>query len=158
MERMLGRVVRASDWPKPRHLRFDKAVSGIEAGTVVFDDDEIVYGYPKIRRAMMLSPAIKRHFSDGVLVEEKMNGHNVRVASVGGKMIALTRGGFICPYSKKIRTWSSAARWWVPKTPTFQRRSTRQSRWTSTSSTSLEKVKEMWRALQKLTPSPRSTE
>jgi len=102
MERMLGRVVRASDWPKPRHLRFDKAVSGIEAGTIVFDDDEIVYGYPKIRRAMMLSPAIKRHFSDGVLVEEKMNGHNVRVASVGGKMIALTRGGFICPYSTEV--------------------------------------------------------
>ncbi len=102
MERMLGRVVRASDWPKPRHLRFDKAVSGIDAGTVVFDDDEIVYGYPKIRRAMMLAPAIKRHFSDGVLVEEKMNGHNVRVASVGGKMIALTRGGFICPYSTEV--------------------------------------------------------
>jgi putative ATP-dependent DNA ligase len=102
MERMLGRVVRSSDWPTPQLLRFDKAVSGIEAGTVVFDEDEIVYGYPKIRRAMMLSPAIKRHFSDGVLVEEKMNGHNVRVANVGGRMIALTRGGFICPYSTEV--------------------------------------------------------
>jgi putative ATP-dependent DNA ligase len=102
MERMLGRVVRSSDWPTPQLLRFDKAVSGIEAGTVVFDEDEIVYGYPKIRRAMMLSPSIKRHFSDGVLVEEKMNGHNVRVANVGGRMIALTRGGFICPYSTEV--------------------------------------------------------
>ena len=102
MERMLGRVVRSSDWPAPRLLRFDKAVSGIEAGTVVFDEDEIVYGYPKIRRAMMLAPAIRRHFSDGVLVEEKMNGHNVRVASVGGETVALTRGGFICPYSTEV--------------------------------------------------------
>jgi hypothetical protein len=102
MERMLGRVVRSSDWPTPRLLRFDKAVSGIEAGTVVFDDNEIVYGYPKIRRAMMLSPAIRRHFSDGVLVEEKMNGHNVRVVRVGGSVIALTRGGFICPYSTEV--------------------------------------------------------
>jgi len=102
MERMLGRVVRVSDWPTPRLLRFDKAVSGIEAGTVVFEEDEIVYGYPKIRRAMMLSPAIKRRFPDGVLVEEKMNGHNVRVASVGGRIIALTRGGFICPYSTEV--------------------------------------------------------
>ncbi len=99
MERMLGRMVRASDWPPPRLLRFDKAVSGIEAGTVVFNEDEIVYGYPKIRRAMMLEPAIKRHFSQRVLVEEKMNGHNVRVARVMGETVALTRGGFICPYS-----------------------------------------------------------
>ncbi len=102
MERMIGRVVRSSDWPAPRLLRFDKAVSGIEAGTVVFDKNEIVYGYPKIRRAMMLSPAINRHFSDGVVVEEKMNGHNVRVVRVGGSVIALTRGGFICPYSTEV--------------------------------------------------------
>lgn len=102
MERMLGRVVRSSDWPSPRLLRFDKAVSGIEAGTVVFDNSEIVYGYPKIRRAMMLSPAIKRHFSDGVIVEEKMNGHNVRVAKVDKRVVALTRGGFICPYSTEV--------------------------------------------------------
>lgn len=137
MERMLGRVVRDSDWPTPRLLRFDKAVSGIEAGTVVFEEDEIVYGYPKIRRAMMLSPAIKRCFPDGVLVEEKMNGHNVRVASVDGRIIALTRGASYAPTpqrwptiryprrsSKIIRTWSYAARWRVPKTPMFLKRST----------------------------------
>lgn len=102
LERMLGRIVRSSDWPEPRLMRFDKAVSGVEAGTVVFEDGEIVYGYPKIRRAMMLDPAIRRHFSGGVLVEEKMNGHNVRVARVGGKTIALTRGGFVCPYSTEV--------------------------------------------------------
>jgi len=102
MEWMLGRVVRASDWPPPRLLRFDKAVSGIEAGTVVFGGEEIVFGYPKIRRAMMLSPAIKRHFSKRVLVEEKMNGHNVRVARVMDQTVALTRGGFICPYSSEV--------------------------------------------------------
>lgn len=102
MERMVGRMVRASDWPPPRHLRFDKAVAGVEAGTVVFDEDEIVYGYPKIRRAMMLAPALRSHFSGGVLVEEKMNGHNVRVARVMGRTVALTRGGFICPYSTEV--------------------------------------------------------
>lgn len=102
MEKILGRIVRPSDWPPPRLLRFDKAVAGIEAGTVVFDEDEIVFGYPKIRRAMMLDPALRRHFSSGVLVEEKMNGHNVRVARVGESTVALTRGGFICPYSTEV--------------------------------------------------------
>ena len=102
LERMLGRIVRTNDWPDPPLMRFDKAVSGIEAGTVVFEDGDVVYGYPKIRRAMMLAPSITRHFSGGVLVEEKMNGHNLRVARVGGKVIALTRGGFICPYSTEV--------------------------------------------------------
>ena len=50
----------------------------------------------------MLAPAIKRHFSDIVAVEEKMNGHNVRVLSIDGEIVALTRGGFICPYSTEV--------------------------------------------------------
>jgi putative ATP-dependent DNA ligase len=95
-------VVRRSSWPLPRLLRFEKAASGIEAGTAIFENGEIVYGYPKIRRPLMLAPAIKRHFSGVVAVEEKMNGHNVRVVSVNGEVVALTRGGFICPYSTDV--------------------------------------------------------
>lgn len=95
-------VVKQSSWPEPRLLRFEKATSGIEAGTVVFENGEIIYGYPKIRRAMMLGPAVERHFSGVVAVEEKMNGHNVRISSVDGDVVALTRGGFICPYSTEV--------------------------------------------------------
>ena len=95
-------IIRESSWPEPRLLRFEKETSGIEAGTVVFENGEIVYGYPKIRRPLMLGPAIKRHFSDIVAVEEKMNGHNVRVLSIDGEIVALTRGGFICPYSTEV--------------------------------------------------------
>ncbi|OPY53661.1 MAG: ATP dependent DNA ligase domain protein [Methanosaeta sp. PtaU1.Bin060] len=95
-------LIKRSSWPEPRLLRFEKTASGIEAGTVIFENGEIVYGYQKIRRALMLGPAIKRHFSGIVAVEEKMNGHNVRVTSVDGSIIALTRGGFICPYSTEV--------------------------------------------------------
>jgi putative ATP-dependent DNA ligase len=95
-------VARISSWPEPQMIRFEKATSGIEAGTAVFNNGEIVYGYPKIRRAMMLGPAIRRFFSDRVAVEEKMNGYNVRVANIDGDVIALTRGGFICPYSTEV--------------------------------------------------------
>jgi putative ATP-dependent DNA ligase len=95
-------VVRKCDWPEPHLWRFEKAASGIETGTVFFDNDEVVFGYPKIRRAMMLSPAIRRRFSDRVAVQEKMNGYNVRVTSIDGNIIALTRGGFICPYSTEV--------------------------------------------------------
>jgi putative ATP-dependent DNA ligase len=102
LEGLQGTTVKRSSWPEPRLLRFEKTTSGIEAGTVVFENGEIVFGYPKIRRALMLAPAIKKHFSDVVAVEEKMNGHNVRVTSVNGETVALTRGGFICPYSTEV--------------------------------------------------------
>lgn len=95
-------VIRSSSWPLPRLLRFEKEASGIEAGTVIFENGEIVFGYPKIKRAMMLAPAIRRHFSGTVAVEEKMNGYNVRVVSVDGDIYALTRGGFICPFSTEV--------------------------------------------------------
>jgi len=95
-------VIKESSWPEPRLLRFDKTASGIEAGTVIFHNGEVVFGYPKIRRAMMLGPALRKHFSDYVAVEEKMNGHNVRVTSIDGDIVALTRGGFICPYSTEV--------------------------------------------------------
>jgi putative ATP-dependent DNA ligase len=95
-------IIRESAWPEPRLLRFDKETSGIEAGTVVFETGEVVFGYPKIRRPLMLAAAIKRHFSSLVAVEEKMNGHNVRVISVNSEIVALTRGGFVCPYSTEV--------------------------------------------------------
>jgi putative ATP-dependent DNA ligase len=102
LENLQETIIRRSSWPEPRLLRFEKTASGVEAGTAIFDNGEILYGYPKIRRAMMLSPAIRNHFLDRVAVEEKMNGYNVRVASVNGDIVALTRGGFICPYSTEV--------------------------------------------------------
>ncbi|MGP8321810.1 MAG: RNA ligase [Methanosarcinaceae archaeon] len=85
-------------------FRFDKSVSKIEHGSVLYQKDgsfELIRGFPKIQRAMLLYPALKRHFSniETVAVEEKMNGYNVRVADIGGKILAFTRGGLVCPYS-----------------------------------------------------------
>jgi putative ATP-dependent DNA ligase len=105
LERLEGlqeTIIKGCSWPEPGLIRFEKTVSGVEAGTVVFESGEVVFGYPKIRRAMMLGPALKRHFSGRVAVEEKMNGYNLRVASVDGSVLALTRGGFICPYSTEV--------------------------------------------------------
>ena len=67
-------IIKRSSWPEPPLLRFEKETSGVEAGTVVFESGEVVFGYPKIRRAMMLAPALEKHFSDTLAVEEKMNG------------------------------------------------------------------------------------
>ncbi len=87
---------------KKELFRFDKPVSTIEGGTSVFTKPfDIVRGFPKISRTLMLYPALRRHFTScrKVAVEEKMNGYNVRVALIGDALVALTRGGFICPYT-----------------------------------------------------------
>ena len=83
-------------------FRFDKPVSSVEGGTCVFlEPFEVVRGFPKISRTLMLYPALIKHFSScrKVAVEEKMNGYNVRVALIKGEIVAMTRGGFICPYT-----------------------------------------------------------
>jgi putative ATP-dependent DNA ligase len=83
-------------------FRFDKPISGIEAGTCIFLElFDVVRGFPKIPRALMLYPGIADHFStcEKVAVEEKMNGYNVRIALIGDELAGLTRGGFVCPYT-----------------------------------------------------------
>lgn len=83
-------------------FRFDKPISGIEAGTCIFlKPFDVVRGFPKIPRALILYPGIAAHFStcEKVDVEEKMNGYNVRVALIDDEIAGLTRGGFVCPYT-----------------------------------------------------------
>lgn len=94
----------------PPYAVFLKKMGWVEEGTVVFlgENPQVIRGYPKIKRALFLSSAIKRHFKNNVAVEEKMNGYNVRVFSIDNKIVTLTRGGFICPYTasriKKIES------------------------------------------------------
>jgi len=87
-------------------IQFRKGMGHIEAGTMVVNGDgiEVIRGFPKIRRTLMLQPALGQHFSREVAVEEKMNGYNVRIALINQEIVAFTRGGYICPYtSRKAR-------------------------------------------------------
>lgn len=84
-------------------MQFKKDVGIIETGTVIYFRDriEVIRGFPKIRRTLMLSPTLKMHFKDKIAIEEKMNGYNVRIASIGDEIVALTRRGYVCPYTTK---------------------------------------------------------
>jgi putative ATP-dependent DNA ligase len=85
----------------PNYMVFKKDLGDIERGTSVFltEELEVIRGFPKIKRAFYLRPVIQGHFSEEVAVEEKMNGYNIRAFSLQGKIYALTRGGYICPYT-----------------------------------------------------------
>lgn len=84
-------------------LQFRKSVVKIEAGTMVClsKDIQVVRGFPKIRRTLMLNGALKSYFQGEVAVEEKMNGYNVRIALIDSEIVAFTRGGYVCPYTTK---------------------------------------------------------
>lgn len=70
----------------------------LERGTVLFDG-EVVRGFPKVPRTLVLAEGVPRYFSDTVYVEEKMNGFNVRVARVDDSLLAFTRSGIVCPFT-----------------------------------------------------------
>jgi putative ATP-dependent DNA ligase len=83
-------------------FKLDRKFGEFEEGTLIaktVDGVEVVRGYPKIKRALTLYPTIKRHFKGEVAIEEKMNGYNVRIVKFGKNLYAITRGGFICPYT-----------------------------------------------------------
>ncbi|MFB6305026.1 MAG: RNA ligase [Haloferacaceae archaeon] len=73
---------------------------GVERGTVVVPDaDAVVRGYPSVPRVLVLDPSVASVFDGRVVVEEKLDGFNVRVAAVDGDVHAFTRSGHHCPYT-----------------------------------------------------------
>jgi len=95
-------AVRAMRYRSLPYYVLRRPIRGFEEGTAVLVGREgplVVRGYPPIRRVLLLSTAVPRHFPGEVYVEEKMNGYNVRVVMVDGELLALTRGGYICPYT-----------------------------------------------------------
>ncbi|AXI25356.1 RNA ligase [Methanofervidicoccus sp. A16] len=97
------RVISFCKYRDKRYIIFKKKVRHIERGTILFLNEEmdVVMGYPKIRRALVLDPTVKKHFIDKVIVEEKLNGYNVRIVNIDGEVLGITRGGRICPFTTK---------------------------------------------------------
>ena len=97
------KILREDEYKETKTLLFKKEFKGIEKGTVIFLNDnlDVVRGYPKTYRAITLYPTIKKHFIDKVVVEEKLNGYNIRIVKIDGEVYALTRSGYICPFTTK---------------------------------------------------------
>jgi putative ATP-dependent DNA ligase len=75
----------------------------VEEGTLIFlDPIKIIRGYPKIRRALCLVKALTKYFEKGYVLEEKVDGYNVRVVAYNKKIYAITKGGLICPYTSDL--------------------------------------------------------
>ncbi len=79
-------------------VRITDSSGGLRRGTAVFDAGT-VYGYPRIGRVLALEAGLAEQFAEPFWMEEKIDGYNVRIVRVHDQLIALTRGGFICPFT-----------------------------------------------------------
>ncbi|NJE47117.1 RNA ligase [Thermococcus sp. GR7] len=83
-----------------RYVRFRDSAKGFRRGTVAFENGDVVLGFPHIKRIVQLENGIRRVFRNKPFyVEEKVDGYNVRVVKVRDKVLAITRGGFVCPFT-----------------------------------------------------------
>ncbi|WP_297509564.1 RNA ligase [Thermococcus sp.] len=83
-----------------RYVRFRDSARGFRRGTVVFETGDVVPGFPHIKRVVQLENGVRRIFKNKAFyVEEKVDGYNVRVVKVKDRILALTRGGFVCPFT-----------------------------------------------------------
>ncbi|WP_457601293.1 RNA ligase [Hydrogenivirga sp.] len=80
------------------YLRFSDDYKDIPRGTAIFQDT-VIWGYPHIGRVFILEKGLREQFKNPFWVEEKVDGYNVRIFRVQDRVIALSRGGYICPFT-----------------------------------------------------------
>lgn len=82
------------------YRRFRDDAAGVPRGTVLVGG-RAVPSYPSIGRIFVIDRGLQRAFGDRPFwAEEKIDGYNVRVVRVEGRLLPLTRGGFVCPFTE----------------------------------------------------------
>jgi len=103
MARIAGSVITEGlkrgkiDKPKGEleYARFREGFRGIERGTVM-TRDRVIWGFPHIKRIFTLEKGLKKNMQGDIFyAEEKIDGFNVRIASLNGRIYAFSRGGFL---------------------------------------------------------------
>ncbi len=97
-EAVRKRKARSETYGDLEFLRFSDDFQDVPRGTVVFKE-EVIWGYPHIGRIFMLEKGLREQFTSPFWVEEKIDGYNVRVFKNEKGVFALSRGGYICPFT-----------------------------------------------------------
>jgi putative ATP-dependent DNA ligase len=97
-----------------KYWRYSDDIGTTLRGTVLLFDPSgqkpvrTIPGFPHIKRVYRLRPGVRRFFhTNPFFVEEKLDGYNARILLHQGKLLAFTRGGFICPFTSE---WAEI--WW----------------------------------------------
>lgn len=89
---------RWEDRGEVRYLRLADDFRGKPKGTVSWGG-RLIPGYPHIGRIFRLEQGLAQQFANPFWVEEKVDGFNIRIFRSGDELIALTRGGYVCPFA-----------------------------------------------------------
>ncbi|WP_421620705.1 RNA ligase [Alkalilimnicola ehrlichii] len=82
------------------YIRLHDSVARLPKGSVRLDDGTVVPGYPSIGRIQALGPGLAKQYGDELFwAEEKIDGFNIRILAHQGRLLAFSRGGYLCPFS-----------------------------------------------------------
>lgn len=95
LERRRARATRIGRW---EYLRFLNKHRELSEGTAVFGE-AVILGYAKIGRILQLRTGLRTQFDAPFWVEEKIDGYNVRIFRQEDELLALTRRGYLCPFT-----------------------------------------------------------
>lgn len=78
--------------------RVTKKVGALEKGSIVTQEG-IIFDFPRIARILHLENGIRNAYTQPFYIEEKVDGYNVRIACIQGRVLAFSRGAYACPFS-----------------------------------------------------------
>lgn len=81
-----------------RFFRITKKIGPIGRGSIITEDG-IVFGFPRIARVVHLENGVRNAYTLPFYVEEKVDGYNVRVMRIQGRVLVFSRGAYVCPFS-----------------------------------------------------------
>ncbi len=97
-EALKRRQARRSEYHGLPYVHYVADTPEVVRGTAILGG-RVVFGYPHIGRVLALLQGLSEQFSAPFWAEEKIDGYNVRITRVDGQAVALTRGGYICPFT-----------------------------------------------------------
>lgn len=80
------------------YYRVTKKIGVLEKGAVVTREG-VLFDFPRIARVLHLENGVRNAYSQPFYVEEKVDGYNIRVALIEGRVLAFSRGAYVCPFS-----------------------------------------------------------
>ncbi|MBE7445814.1 MAG: RNA ligase [Planctomycetia bacterium] len=80
------------------YCRVTKKIGALGRGAIVTEDG-IIFDFPRIARILHLEHGIRNAYTQPFYIEEKVDGYNVRIARVRGRVLVFSRGAYICPFS-----------------------------------------------------------
>lgn len=78
--------------------RVTKKIGVLDKGAIITEDG-ILFDFPRIARIMHLENGIRNAYTQPFYIEEKVDGYNVRIACIQGRVLVFSRGAYVCPFS-----------------------------------------------------------